>query len=44
VLRVIGARWLQQPASFAGHLALDTGALCRLGFEREVRVLHAWNV
>ncbi len=34
----------QQPASFAGRLALGTGALCRLGFEREVRVIRAWNL
>lgn len=43
VLRVIGARWAGEPASFAGRLALSTGALCRLGTEREVRVLRAWN-
>jgi broad specificity phosphatase PhoE len=44
VLRVIGARWIEQPASFAGRLALRTGALCRLGVEREVRVIRAWNL
>ena len=43
VLRVVGARWVQEPAAFAGRLALGTGALCRLGFEREVRVIRAWN-
>jgi probable phosphoglycerate mutase len=43
VLRALGARWLEQPASFGGRLALDTGALCRLGFERETRVIRAWN-
>jgi probable phosphoglycerate mutase len=43
VLRVLGARWVEEPASFGGRLALDTGALCRLGFERETRVLWAWN-
>jgi probable phosphoglycerate mutase len=43
ILRVLGARWLEQPASFGGRLALDTGALCRLGFERETRVIRAWN-
>jgi probable phosphoglycerate mutase len=43
VLRVLGARWLEQPAAFGGRLALDTGALCRLGFERETRVVWAWN-
>jgi broad specificity phosphatase PhoE len=43
VLRALGARWLEQPAAFGGRLALDTGALCRLGFERETRVIWAWN-
>jgi broad specificity phosphatase PhoE len=43
VLRVIAARWLDEPASFGGRLALDTGAVCRLGFERETRVLRSWN-
>jgi broad specificity phosphatase PhoE len=44
VLRVIGARWIGEPASFAGRLALSTAALCRLGTEREVRVIRAWNL
>jgi probable phosphoglycerate mutase len=44
VLRVVGARWIEQPASFAGRLALRTGALCHLGLEREVRVIRAWNL
>jgi broad specificity phosphatase PhoE len=43
VLRVIGARWIEQPAGFAGRLALRTGALCCLGLEREVRVIRSWN-
>ena len=43
VLRVLGARWLQQSAAFAGRLALSTGSICRLGFEREVRVVWEWN-
>lgn len=44
VLRVLGARWIEQPASFAGRLTLKTGALCRLGIERNVRVIRAWNL
>jgi broad specificity phosphatase PhoE len=43
VLRVLAARWIEQPASLAGRLALSTGALCRLGTEREVRVVRQWN-
>jgi broad specificity phosphatase PhoE len=44
VLRVIGARWIEQPAELGGRLALSTGALCRLGCEREVRVIWTWNL
>jgi broad specificity phosphatase PhoE len=44
VLRVLAARWLEQPAAFAGRLALETAALGRLGFERDVRVLTGWNL
>jgi broad specificity phosphatase PhoE len=43
MLRVIGARWLELPPAAAGRLALGTGALCDLGFEREVRVTWLWN-
>lgn len=43
VLRVLAARWLEQPAAFAGRLALSTGAVCVLGFEREVPVVWRWN-
>jgi probable phosphoglycerate mutase len=43
VLRALGARWVQQPASFGGRLFLDTGSVSILGFEREVRVLRHWN-
>jgi probable phosphoglycerate mutase len=43
VLRVIGARWIEQPPTVGGSLALDTGSLCRLSYEREQRVIRAWN-
>jgi len=43
ILRILGARWLGQPAAFAASLALDTAALCELGFQRERRVLRLWN-
>jgi broad specificity phosphatase PhoE len=43
VLRALGARWVEQPAAFGGELALDTGSISVLGFEREVRVIRHWN-
>jgi broad specificity phosphatase PhoE len=43
ILRVIGARWVEEPAAFGGRIALSTGAICRLGFERETRVIRTWN-
>jgi probable phosphoglycerate mutase len=44
VLRVLAARWLEQPAAFGGRLALETAGIGRCGFERETRVLTGWNV
>ena len=43
VLRALGARWVEEPVSFGGRLFLRTGAICVLGFEREVRVIRTWN-
>jgi broad specificity phosphatase PhoE len=43
-LRVAGARWIELPAAYGGHLALSTGALCELGYERERRALWGWNL
>jgi len=43
ILRAIGARWVEQKIAFGGRLALGTGAVCVLGFEREMRVLWRWN-
>jgi broad specificity phosphatase PhoE len=43
LLRVLGARWIEQPARLGANLALDTGAICRLAWERERRALWAWN-
>lgn len=43
ILRVIGARWIELPAAYAGHLALGTAAVCELGLEREQRVIRVWN-
>ncbi len=43
VLRVLGARWLEPPGGARREPALDTAAVCELGFERETRVLAHWN-
>jgi broad specificity phosphatase PhoE len=43
ILRVLGARWIGLEATGGGKLALDTAALCQLGFERERRVIRRWN-
>jgi probable phosphoglycerate mutase len=43
VLRVLGARWIEQDPALAARLALSTAAVCRLGFERETRVIWTWD-
>jgi broad specificity phosphatase PhoE len=43
LLRVLGARWIEQPPALGANLALDTGAVCRLSWERERRALWTWN-
>jgi broad specificity phosphatase PhoE len=44
VLRVLGARWLEQPPDFGARLALGTGAVSVLGSERGVRGLRVWGL
>jgi probable phosphoglycerate mutase len=43
VLRVLAARWVGLPPVDGALLALSTGAVCVLGWEREVRVVWRWN-
>jgi probable phosphoglycerate mutase len=43
VLRMLAAHWMELAPEAGGRLALSTGAVCVLGFEREVRVLRRWN-
>jgi probable phosphoglycerate mutase len=43
VLRVLAARWVEQPPSFGSRLWLATGAVCVLGWQRDVRALRSWN-
>jgi probable phosphoglycerate mutase len=43
ILRALGARWMEQPVAFGGRLFLATGSISKLGFERDVQVVRAWN-
>jgi broad specificity phosphatase PhoE len=43
VLRVLAARWLQQPADFGARLVLDPGTLSELGYEHDTRAILSWN-
>jgi probable phosphoglycerate mutase len=43
VLRVLGARWVEEPPAFGARLFLATGTVSVLGFERDTRVLRSWN-
>jgi broad specificity phosphatase PhoE len=42
-LRVVGARWIEQPVAFGARLGLDTATLSELGFERQIESIRAWN-
>jgi broad specificity phosphatase PhoE len=44
LLRILTATWLGLPATDARLLALDAGALSKLGFEHEQHVIRTWNV
>ncbi len=43
VLRVLGARWAEEPAGFGERLALSTASICVLGFEHDTQVFWRWN-
>ncbi|WP_426560382.1 histidine phosphatase family protein [Angustibacter sp. McL0619] len=44
VLRVLAACWLQAEPEFGQHLLLDPASVSALGVERNVRVVHEWNL
>jgi probable phosphoglycerate mutase len=43
MLRVLAARWAEQPAEFGARLMLDTAAICVLDSEHGARALRRWN-
>ena len=43
VLRVIAARWVNQPPSFGEHLLLGTATLSVLGYYYDTPALKTWN-
>lgn len=43
ILRILAALWIELPPQGGARLALATGKLSTLGWERETRVVRAWN-
>jgi broad specificity phosphatase PhoE len=43
ILRILGARWVELAAEDGSVLALGTGSVSVLGWERETRVIQSWN-
>ena len=43
ILRILTARWIGLEPRCGGAFPLETGAVCRLGHERERRAILRWN-
>jgi len=43
LLRVLAMRWISLPAMQARHLAMFTGAMSTLGYDKDDRAIERWN-
>jgi broad specificity phosphatase PhoE len=43
ILRILSALWIGMPPEGGSRLALATGRICILGWERENQVIRGWN-
>jgi probable phosphoglycerate mutase len=43
LLRVLAARWIEEPPAAGQRLGLGTATLSRLGWEHDYRVIQRWN-
>jgi broad specificity phosphatase PhoE len=43
ILRVVSARWIEQPPVLGSRLELATATVSELGWEHDLRVIEAWN-
>lgn len=44
ILRILAACWIGDPPITARNLALETAAICILGYDRQVPVIQSWNI
>lgn len=43
ILRILAARWIEQPPILASRLELATAAVSELGWEQDRRTIESWN-